>query len=79
MVSKGYRPPIKRLQEEWAFRLRMERLRKTRGPKPATRIEDNSEPWIAKPSSVAEFWEIARHVNELTEKWAPRPTSSSGR
>jgi hypothetical protein len=79
MVPRGYRPSLKRLQEEWAFRLRMERLRKTRGPKPSTKIEGNSEPWIAKPSSVAEFWEIAQQVNALTEKWGRQPTTSSGR
>jgi len=77
MLQKGYRPSIRRLQEDWAFRLRMERLRKKLGPKPPTRITDNSEPWIQNPSSVAEYWEIARSVNALVEKWGPRPTSSS--
>ena len=77
MLFPQYRIPIQRLKEEWALRLRMERLRKKRGPSRPSKITDNSEPWIKNPSSVAEFWEIACRVNETVEKWAPRPDPSS--
>jgi hypothetical protein len=76
MSFPQYRIPIRRLQEEWAFRLRMERLRRGRPPRQAPRITDNSEPWIRKPSSVAEYLEIASKVNETVAKWAPRPQNS---
>ena len=68
---------IVRLKEEWAFRLRMERLRRKRPPAPPSKITDNSEPWIRNPSSVAEFWEIACRVNETVAKWAPPQDNSS--
>jgi len=74
-----YRIPIPRLKEDWAFRLRMERLRRKRPPAPPSKITDNSEPWIRNPSSVAEFWEIACRVNETVTKWAPRPQDNSSR
>ena len=74
-----YRIPIVRLKEEWAFRLRMERLRRKRPPAPPSKITDNSEPWIRNPSSVAEFWEIACRVNETVAKWAPPQDNSSKR
>jgi hypothetical protein len=83
MPFPQYRIPIERLKEEWALRLRMERLRRKRGHKQAapaiwtSRIPDNSEPWIRNPSSVAEFLEIARKVNETVEQWAPWQDPSS--
>ena len=72
-----YRIPVERLKEEWAFRLRMERLRRNRPEMPPSSITDNSEPWIRNPSSVAEFWEIACKVNETVAKWAPPQDNSS--
>ena len=72
-----YRIPIQRLKEEWAFRLRVERLRRKRPPSPPSKITDNSEPWIKNPSSVAEFREIACKVNETVAKWAPPQDNSS--
>lgn len=79
MAFPQYRIPIPRLKEEWAFRLRMERLRRKRPPAPPSKITDNSEPWIKNPSSVAEFLEIARRVNETVAKWAPPQVNSSKR
>jgi len=72
-----YRIPIQRLKEEWAFRLRMERLRRKRPLMQPSKITDNSEPWIKNPSSVAEFREIACRVNETVAKWAPPQDNSS--
>lgn len=72
-----YRIPISRLKEEWAFRLRMERLRRKRLPAKPSTITDNSEPWIKDPSSVAEFWEIACRVNETVATWSPQQDKSS--
>jgi hypothetical protein len=72
-----YRIPIQRLKEEWAFRLRMERLRRRRPAMPPSRITDNSEPWVRNPKSVAEFWKIASKVNETVAKWAPPQDNSS--
>jgi len=74
-----YRIPIARLKEEWAFRLRMERLHRKRPTVPPSKITDNSEPWIRTPSSVEEFWQIACKVNETVAKWAPQQDSSSPR
>jgi hypothetical protein len=71
-----YRIPIERLKEEWAFRLRMERLRRRRPKLPPSKITDNSEPWIRNPSSVAEYWEISEMIRERSEKWGPKPTTS---
>ncbi len=68
MAFPQYRIPVQRLKEEWAFRLRMERLRRKRPPVPPSKITDNSEPWIRNPSSVAEFWEIACKVNETVRE-----------
>jgi hypothetical protein len=72
-----YRIPVERLKEEWAFRLRMERLRRMRPKLPPSTITDNSEPWIRNPSSVAELWEVACKVNETVAKWAPPQDNSS--
>jgi len=72
-----YRIPISRLKEEWTFRLRMDRLRRKRPPIPLSKITDNSEPWIRNPSSVAEFREIARRVNETVATWSPPQDNSS--
>ena len=77
MAFPQYRIPIHRLQEDWAFRLRMERLRRRQPPRPPTRITDNSEPWVRNPASVAEFLEIASKVNETVAKWGTRPQNSS--
>ncbi len=77
MAIPQYRIPIRRLQEDWVFRLRMERLHRRQPPSQPTRITDNSEPWIRNPSSVAEYMEIASKVNETVAKWAPRPQNSS--
>ncbi len=77
MPFPQYRIPVERLKEEWSFRLRMERLRRSRPPGRPSTITDNSEPWIKNPSSVAEFWEIACMVNERCEQWGPKPKTSS--
>ena len=76
MALPQYRIPISRLKEEWAFRLRMERLRNKRPAAPRSKITDNSEPWIKNPSSVAEFWEIACKVNQTVATWAPQQENS---
>lgn len=72
-----YRIPIPRLQEEWAFRLRMERLQRRHATGRTSRITDNSEPWIRNPSSVTELLEIARRINETVATWAPPQANSS--
>ena len=76
MVFPQYRIPVSRLNEEWAFLLRMERLRRGRQEKPHCRITDNSEPWIRNPASVAEFVEIAQRVNQTVETWSPQRENS---
>lgn len=77
MAFPQYRIPIDRLKEEWAFRKRMERLRKNRPQQRPSKITDNSEPWIRNPSSVADFIEISRKVTETVEKWSPPQNSLS--
>jgi hypothetical protein len=77
MAFPQYRIPIHRLQEEWAFRKRMERLRRRQAPSQTPRITDNSEPWVRNPASVAEFLEIASKVNHTVAKWGTRPQNSS--
>jgi len=54
MPFPQYRIPVERLKEDWAFRLRMDRLRRKRPKLPPSEITDNSEPWIRNPSSVAD-------------------------
>lgn len=73
MPLPQYRIPIQRLQEDWALRKRMERLRGKRPPAPPSRIPDNSQPWSQRPDSVAELWEIACKINATVNTWAPRP------
>jgi hypothetical protein len=77
MSFPQYRIPVQRLKEEWAFRLRMERLRSRRAPQSRSRLTDNSEPWILNPSSVTELLEIARRVNQTVAKWSPPQDNSS--
>ncbi len=72
MKLTRYHPPILRLQEEFAARIARRRYTRGKSPKaPKLAISDNSEPWIAKPDSLAEDWEIACKVNDRVEKWKP--------
>jgi hypothetical protein len=77
---KPYRPSIHRLQLEFAQRLARKRmhqnLRKT-NPAPQKTITDNSEPWLKKPDSFADYWFIADQINQVVEKWRPQATTSS--
>jgi hypothetical protein len=77
MAFPQYRFPIQRLKEEWASRIARQRMRQRRVPAPTSKITDNSEPWIRNPSSVDEFIEIARRVNETVAKWAQPQENSS--
>ena len=70
-----YKIPIRRLQEEWAARIARKSRRSRRPSALGSRVADNSEPWIRNPTSVAEFLEVARKVNETVEKWSPQHRS----
>jgi len=72
MAFRQYRIPVSRLNEEWAFLLHMERLRRSRPEKPHSRITDNSEPLIRNHALVAEFVEIAQKVNQTLKTWSPQ-------
>jgi hypothetical protein len=76
MPLPQYRIPVERLKEEWASRVAWNRLQKRRPVAPPSQITDNSEPWIRNPSSVAEYLEIARKVNQAAEKWEPHQKNS---
>ncbi|MFM7180015.1 MAG: hypothetical protein ACKO2G_00910, partial [Verrucomicrobiales bacterium] len=72
-----YRIPVRRLKEEWAARIARKVMRARRPQTRPSRIRDNSEPWISNPSSVAEFLEVARKVNETVNQWSPQHRNSS--
>ncbi|MCW1921453.1 hypothetical protein OKA05_02745 [Luteolibacter arcticus] len=83
MMNQGYRPSIRRLQEDFAARLARKRLRERiaagrKGPlvKPAVDLS-NSEPWLANPDSLADDWQIAQQVAKDIERWGPQATASS--
>lgn len=80
MKPKPYRPSIRSLQEDFARRLALKRMReRARKGKPPLKkvIMDNSEPWMENPSSVADYLEIARLVDEHTRLWRSRFNDSS--
>jgi len=79
MPLPQYRIPVERLKQEWAFRMRMQRLRKSRPHGPPSRITDNSEPWVRKDASITELIEASRKINETIAKWSPQPEHSSPR
>jgi len=79
MPLPQYRIPVERLKEEWAFRMRMQRLRKSRPQGPPSRITDNSEPWVRKNASISELIEASRKINEIVAKWSPQQENSSPR
>ncbi len=68
-----YRPPIRRVQEEYCAEVARRFRQQRRGPRsPRAKIPDNSEPWNADPRTVADLWEIAQQVQGLVEKWGPK-------
>ena len=68
-----YRPPIRRVQEEYCAEVaRRFRARRRGARRPGPRTPDNSEPWNADPRTVGELWEIAQQVQALVEKWGPK-------
>jgi hypothetical protein len=73
-----YHPPIRRLQEDFARRLALQRMARNRGKLPPSTITDNSEPWMQHPDSVADYWFIASKVNERVEAWKTRQTVLPG-
>ena len=77
MPFPQYRIPVERLKEEWAFRVRMEKLRKSRPQLPPSKITDNSEPWNPNPTSIKELREIACRINDTVKKWSPGPKITS--
>ncbi len=77
MQLPQYRIPVERLNEEWAFRMRMQRLRKSRPPARPSSITDNSEPWVRKDASISELIEASRKINETVAKWLPQQENSS--
>lgn len=73
MPLRCYRPPIRRVQEEYCAEVARRFRRARRGPqKPGPKIPDNSEPWNPDPRRVADLWEIARQVQALVDQWGPR-------
>lgn len=82
-MSTGYRPSIRRLQEDFAARLARKRMlekiaERRGGPsnKPAIDLS-NSEPWMARPNCLADDWHIAQQVAKDVETWGPQATASS--
>lgn len=73
MSLRCYRPPIRRVQEEYCAEVARRLMRQRRGPRPVgPKTPDNSEPWIADPRTVSDLWAIAQEVQALAEKWGPR-------
>lgn len=81
MPAQGYRPSIRRLQEDFARRLArkrlVERIRAQRGGEDPKTITDNSEPWMVEQNSMADDWFVACQVAKDVERWGPQVTSSS--
>jgi hypothetical protein len=72
-----YRTPREFVMQEYADVLTMRRLRKKREEKlghpiPKSKITDNSEPWLQKPSSIADCLWINEQVTKLSERYAPQ-------
>lgn len=82
-MKQGYRPSIRRLQEDFAARLARKRMREriaARRTEPLIKpiIElSNSEPWLENPNSWADDWFIAQQVAKDANRWGPRATASS--
>jgi hypothetical protein len=82
-MSTGYRPSIRRLQEDFAARLARKRMlekiaERRGGPSVKSAIDlSNSEPWLAHTSCLADDWFIAQQVTKDVEKWGPQATASS--
>ncbi|MCH7226552.1 hypothetical protein [Haloferula sp. A504] len=74
---KPYRPSILRLQQEWSMRIARDVMKRRRKPVPPSKITDNSVPWMENPSSVADYLEISRQVEESKRQWLARFQSSS--
>ncbi len=66
-----YRPPIRRVQEEYCAEVARRFRQRRRGPRPAgPKIPDNSEPWIADPKTIDDLWTIAQCVQERVDEFA---------
>jgi hypothetical protein len=77
MIQKGYRPSIRRLQEDFARRIALNRFKAKVGQIKPSNITENSEPWIKNPNSVGDYLEISRRVAESERLWQSRLKTSS--
>ncbi len=77
MKLTQYHPSIRRLQLDFAARLARRKMLAARGPRPKSRITDNSEPWLENPDSVADYLEISSRVKSSETLWLSRFRSSS--
>lgn len=75
MPIKRYSPPLDRIKEEYARDVRRKLREQKHGARPKSKITDNSAPWIERPRSVAELWDIAQSVQQLANKWGPKAQS----
>ena len=75
MPRKPYSPPLDRIRQEYAREVRRRLRVQKSGPRPSSKITDNSVPWIERPRTVAELWEIAQSVQNLVNKWGPKAQS----
>ena len=80
MPLRCYRPPIRRVQEEYCAEVARRLMRQRRGSRPdGPKTPDNSEPWIAAPKTVDDLWEIAQCVQQRVEEfqaWRQRSSNS---
>ncbi len=76
-----YRPTIRRLQEDFARRVALAAMKKRReakyGPSVKLALEDNSEPWLENPNSVADYWYISEQIRKSKERWQTQFNHSS--
>jgi hypothetical protein len=77
MIQKGYRPSIRKLQEDFARRIALKRFKAKVGRETPSNITDNSEPWVRNPNSIGDYLEISRRVAESERLWQSRFKTSS--
>lgn len=75
MPIKRYMPSLESIKEEYAREVNRKFRAKKRGPRPPSRIPENSVPWIENPKTVAEFWTIAQMVQGVVDKWGPKAST----
>jgi hypothetical protein len=72
MPIKRYMPSSESIKEEYAREVRRKLRERKHGPRPKSRITDNSTPWMENPRTVSDLWEIAQNVQALADKWGPK-------